>query len=255
MELKWDGTVLPDGCIVEMLEKERDHHEWSVEYNGKKYICRAVTSRTLLPCVLDEMKRLFKISNLGTHHVRKKGQTWILYRLYPEDTPVKFEVFKSRTDLHKNPAFIRTIQRLLIFKEIFGVCIRSWNHIEIRTDANFVLPVSVKEIPNYNVQRSMTLRQSTILKWFRTSEKFTECVKEFLSIFHNSGMAVKATLESIINRIDNGLSSYANFVYLRLLDLTGESFNDPFTSNTKEYTQLEQDITLSPEDLLILKDF
>jgi hypothetical protein len=92
--LRWDGSFLGTfsrKCIVCKIQTKNTglvHHRLVLNLEGEDnhVMCQMKRYRNVdLPCVLDELKTVFGVSKVGTHHIQIGKTHYVLYRSHLKD--------------------------------------------------------------------------------------------------------------------------------------------------------------------------
>jgi hypothetical protein len=180
----WNGTFLGTFTDTNIIRRfyVNDRNFWEVQYNGYKTICMIKKTIDCTPCILDELKPLFKLAKLGSHYVYHGKYTYILYKTRSDDgINVAYEntLGELLKDNYKlSSQLVKQIRYIYIFRDIFKISGTNDSRILIRApidDDSNVYPVSFNESGIKLTKIVSPVSKSQISevaykKWFRNAE-------------------------------------------------------------------------------------
>lgn len=262
-KLRWDGAYLGEyiGVIT---------HQWSLEGNsyygitlpdgwskmndeiedlGGTIYCMAHCTRDLFPCIVEEIKGVFKIPRRGIHRIKMDGKEYILYYV-PISTKgeVVWETPLNRLDgkhpLRKSANFRNSVQKTIAFCDILSLSSTGEHNIRIRpgVDGEYI-PITVNE-SSTSISRGTSydfsiLTKTLFSKWFGEETSISDIIKEMTHYqsgeitFQKSvpviGIGdgpkdnlafitadIRNKVNNIIERYDRNYMWYSNFIIDRL---------------------------------------
>ncbi len=225
---KWDGSFLGEfsqDVILNCTESEKLKYVelkiWAYRTFGI-----LVSSKTPdLLCIYDELKDLFGLMKTGTHSIKIKGKTYVLYRaIYSNpnlvsknheavDDPegpvsgLQFdeELTTGTLDKWKHLTELKgQIKNLLAYRHLLGVSPNSESGIKIRkTGTGMVYPISLNDKFSIDQKEGIkngkrSISDKNFEKWF-LGESFAEAIQKMLHFRAND--SIPETISVIRDRI------------------------------------------------------
>jgi hypothetical protein len=187
---QWDGTFLGKinkTNILQIIKFKKDTY-WKIKIGEMTFHCLAKQSKNTYPCIIDELKYLFKIPKLGTHYCKINSKIYILVRvltgnIYDINVDVKLNELQ-----YDDPLFMDKVRRIYAFRELLGITVSTDNSIRVReryeisennnlddelkgeSDLDFWDPISFRE-PNFNFEKSI-ISKKVLKKLFHNQYQF-----------------------------------------------------------------------------------
>jgi len=241
--LPWDGSDL--GCFpAAVLVKEFRYQGvlyWRLQLEGYESVfAEATLLRTTLPCVVDELKRVFSLTRTGTHRIKIEGRSsYLLYRAESleigDGEMVVREMLLAETPQEKTLDYRRYIQSIFGFRALLGLTPTNEKVISFRnpkrisrktgevTHSYYYEVLSRQETPLRSERNPRaTLSASVLSRWFNDiSVADTICLMtsfsgtaEDLRIIASQ---IRFRCEEVIRRVDPKFIWLSNVIYERLL--------------------------------------
>lgn len=244
----WDGSDLTDWCnsCTIFTGKLNKLHWWKIIDNKDKiYLCFARTSSNgAIPCIIDELKPLFGLIKIGTHWVKLKGKTYILYRPQLVGKKKKFmlveqtltEWLSEKIDaaggikhFQYDPMLVMQVQEIFAFRELLGISrtfesslivrkglcgpsVLSWYEPNMADHMKGNIPFTVLEkwFENYNTDLATIVKKITKIT---SRDKLTQRIQE-----------IQKDAEAVIKRIDDYHIRFADYLKTRIIDRVQSTF-------------------------------
>ena len=175
MDLAWDGSDISSliGRSVH-IETDPGTGRKILTSNGAGVIPTADTMAAsaifvlvkkrpnALPCVIDELKRLFCLQKIGSHYYRKGLSIYVITR---------FVETSSFTDANlKDPVLVERIKKVFAYRDLTG-CLPTTNKsiIGMRTTDGTIVPVTLDDNPKESKGRTV-ISPMIRRKWFVNEE-------------------------------------------------------------------------------------
>ena len=220
--MNWDGTdisilINDKKTIIREATYEKNTY-WVIEWNKTKEMCMVRNSTTNLPCIIDEIKPVFKLEKVRTHYCKFKGKIFILLKLQLENGNILKEITLDK--IGYKPQLKDDVQKIFIFRELLGMSKNFESSIILRKKEYFIKPISFYD-PNMSPGNIKTVLPNTILdKWF----KDTDLDKVVLKMFNvdkpeniNSVLLdLKSKLDKIAERVNRDTITYIDEIIARI---------------------------------------
>ena len=209
---------------------------WSQTHPAGIIYCNLDPAKSLFPCIVEDIKEVFKIPRRGLFRININNIEYILYYV---PISIKQEVIWE-TPLHKiplkhplrsNPRFKHDIRRIFIFCDILSLMRTSESTIRIRpgVDETFV-PINVNEmgttITKGDVYDYSVLTKMLFSRWFGEEISVNSVVKEMVEDITGIkytcenlaqiAWEIRSRIDIIIRKYDRNLVWYSNFILDRL---------------------------------------
>lgn len=188
---------------------------------GRSEICMIRTSKTNIPCLIDEIKTIFNLPKIGTHWCKQGGKVRILIKC--PKTPegyIKEEISLSEI---KNPTNLLKlqVQETFAYRELLGVTCSYNSNINIREGKNGPYPVSFYE-PNMLVTDNKIIPFTVLEKWFDETS-IDQVVKRLCQIDNINDLptllhTLRGKLDIIIDRVDKRNISFKFCIINRITE-------------------------------------
>lgn len=222
----WDGTDISD-IISECDIYEAKHNKikyWVIHsipgLNGTyNEICIVKSTKTTIPCLVDELKDVFSLPKLGTHWCRINSKYYILIK--PNKTPegyIKEEITLNMIDIQTDLLRLQ-IQEVFAFRELLGVTCSFESSIIIREGKSGVYPISYNE-PNMTIGDTKVIPGTVLDKWFGDTT-IDDVVQKLCRINNIDKLAkilheLRGKIENIIEKVDRRSITYKNLIIDRI---------------------------------------
>lgn len=263
--MEWNGTYIGQLKKQNILQKFKFQREiyWQVYLPNDNFLeskdslessesaftffCLAKSSKTTLPCILDEFKPLFNLNKIGTHWCKIGTRIYILYQtknatnLEIEVEPKLRDILKEDKNFLVNHDLIDEIKRIYAFREIFGITFSTHTSLRIRSFTNFQPKESDKislkneiEIlsfrePNINPEKSTVSK--TILKDIFNKD-YSEIKKYILKLLNIS----TSSRNGAIQAFDRGKMEDKLLPLVKAIDGTMTLYVDTWISRIVSFT-------------------
>lgn len=112
--MEWDGSLLSNFTVKRRIRRGNITYWMIVLPNKDVEWCIARKINNPLPCIVDEIKPLFKLEKVGTHYCKFKGQgTFLLIKNHEHEDLIS--IYDTRMDC------IREIQKIIVFRYVMGL--------------------------------------------------------------------------------------------------------------------------------------
>ena len=224
----WDGSDVTN--IISKSDIYQARYEkntyWIIQYKPsqedteqRKETCMVKTTKSNIPCLVDELKTVFNLAKIGTHWCRQGGKLRILFRC--EMTPEGYikEGINLNQVIHCSPMLKLQIQEIFAFRELLGVTCSYASSIHIREGKNGPYPISFYE-PNMLTTEKCMIPGTVLDKWFDETS-IDEVVKRICRIRSIDGLSkllhtLRSKIDVIIDRVDKQAISYKSCIIDRI---------------------------------------
>ena len=234
---KWDGTDISDfiskcnvyegkfnkikyWVIRNCFSNNNDNNQNNNQNQEKtEEICIVKGCKSSLSCLVDELKKVFKLPKLGTHWCRLNNKTYILIRCNKtKEGYIKEELTLNMIDTY-TPIMRMQIQEVFAFRELLGVTCSYESSIIIRENKSGSYPISFNE-PNMMTGDIKVIPITVLDKWFEETS-IDDVVKRLCRIQNIDKLAdllykFRKKIEKIIERVDRRAITYKNCIIDRI---------------------------------------
>jgi len=217
---KWDGTDVTD-LISRSNVYEAKHEKykyWVITHDQQTEMCMIRNSKNTLPCLIDELKSMFKLYKIGTHWYKQGSKFKILLKCSKtEDGSIKEELtLKDIKQYDDN--FKLQIQNIFAFRELLGITCSYSSSIIVRDS---MIPVSFYE-PNMLTEDKKIIPFTILEKWF-TDSSIDEVVQRLCKInslndLVNTLHILRTNIEEVILRTDSKNIGYKDCIMNRITE-------------------------------------
>ncbi len=225
--LKWDGTN-----ITSLVKREEMFIEeavldkyiyWRLSFfdNGiwKSDLCivRSCTHNSMC-CFIDELKPLFGLNKIGSHWLKFKNKTLVLYKPHIENDMIVNDVTLNLVDYRSK--LKREVQKIFTFRELLAISRSFESSIVLRIYKNRIKPISFYE-PNMAPGGNSKIIPETVLeKWFKDTS-IDEVIKNMTKIKDASEITsfllqLKTKMDEICTRVDSNLITSTDEIVSRI---------------------------------------
>lgn len=239
--MQWDGSHLGEFTAVVI---QREHHAHSTKYwrlqLGEQSIFASVRPlKSTLPCIIDELKRVFALTRTGTHRITIDGTGYLLFResclTIGDQEIIVTNPCLSEAHGPEVENARRLIQYVFAFRELMGLSpnhngvikLRTTQHISRLTGRVSNNPlVEVLSVQDNTLRTTLdhrvSLPQTILTQWFSDVDVtdtvcmmtgFTGQAEDIQAKLSHYRAAIKA----VIDRIDRSQVWLCNAVCERLL--------------------------------------
>jgi len=212
---KWDGSYLGRINNRNILEQViyAGVKYWRIEILGHRKVCifRSIANNT--PCICDELKTYFSLPKLRTHTVMYHSKKYLLIeaRLDSRGHIIE-EITIDRVDPNKNAEFVRRVQEVFVFRELFGLIMSRDRSVVVRwSDKSYIppYPVSFYESDMRPHDDHVVISSTVEKKWFGDTS-IDDVIRSMLKIKDNKDaieriFTLKNNIEKTIERIDRDM--------------------------------------------------
>lgn len=225
--LKWDGTnitnlVKREEVFIEeaLLDK---HIYWRLNFfehgNWKTDLCIVKSStHNSMCCFIDELKPLFKLNKVGSHWLKFKNKTLVLYKPHIENDMIVNDVTLNLVEYRKR--LRKEVQKIFTFRELLAISRSFESSITLRVYKNRIKPISFYE-PNMNPGGNSKIIPETVLeKWFDNTT-IDDVIKDMLKINSIEEMGplllnLKTKMDEACMRVDPTLITTTDEIISRI---------------------------------------
>ena len=195
-------------------------------------ICIVRSSKSTLPCVVDELKEVFGLTKLGTHWCRLNGKTYILIKcIMTPEGDIKEEITLNILSTNNNDIsqlLKLQVQEIFAFRELLGVTCSYESSIIIRKGKCGLYPISFYE-PNMATIDTKVIPFTVLDKWFDET-LIDNVVKRLCKIQSIDNLAkvlhnLRTEIEKIIERVDRRAITYKSCIIDRITQRLQTSLN------------------------------
>lgn len=239
--MQWDGSHLGE-FTSEVIRKEYQTASakyWRLQLGDQSVFASVRPLKSTLPCVVDELKRVFGLSRTGSHRITIGGASYLLYR-------ESCLSFGDREIIVQNPCLSesfgpevhqarRLIQYVFAFRELVGLSpnhngvirLRTSQHVSRLTGRITNNPIVEVLSTQDNVVRTthdqrVTLPQTVLRQWFSDVD-VTDTVCMMTGFFgdpeaiHIKLSHYRSQIEETITRVDRSFIWLSNAICERLM--------------------------------------
>lgn len=217
-KLEWNGTFIEGKVVGET--GDGTIKVFQIDVGDNEIINAIVAPYNPLSVIADELKPYFGLEKTGTHLIKIKSRVRLLYRMTSSfDEPIL-----SYIDLENKGKYLHSIQKLLVYRDIFGVNPNTVNGIRIRSGS---FAVSYNDKFGINVKSNKVnigvMSQTTLKRWFDDEITTPDDVFRHMMLMKYNRIDIdlanylRAATESVINRIDSSHMWFSNHVYSSIL--------------------------------------
>ena len=226
----WDGSYLGELKSTQILQKIRsgDMTWWLIESNA---ICMWILVRTIssaLPCLIDELKPIFRQPKVGTHHLRYAGRLYIVTR------PISLlQTIKSLDPDKLSVIFVKQVQETFVFRDILAITCTHEQQIRVYAKDSRQYPISFMESGMKPDVEASVISPTVREKWFKKQSvqdallrmlNLTRDNIEVKSGSHNERLTevlfnIRNRVEKAIMRIDKENIWMGSFISQRMMDI------------------------------------
>lgn len=224
---KWDGSYLGqvERKDIEWELKTKRGKYFKIKIDGNDITCQFKTSKTALPCIIDELKPLFGLEKLGTHYVKINTTKYILIRTKLFVDMGGIEEDYGLNELVKNKEvfdedFIKKVQKIYIFRNILNVSSTFDRSIRVRFDENEKMyPLSFTEI-KMEPDKRKPLSAVCIRRWFDKDETLYKTIlSDMLNITgETSILSFRNEMDKVFSRVSTDSVAYKNSILRNIQD-------------------------------------
>lgn len=235
--LKWDGSYMGNynGIISNKWQCEgKDYYQLTIPNIGIIY-CQGICTKSLFPCIVEEIKGIFKIQKRGIHRISIDNKDYIIYYV-PVDISgtLIFETALNKLEashkLRKDKNFRLLVQKIFVFCDILSLCNSNESNIILRPGVNGnYIPININ-LNNTTLTKNGLLESSAPIinktnfnKWFGEETNINLIVKEIISDSLNCvdnlsiiTSTLRSKIDNIIKKYDNEYIWYSYFIIDRL---------------------------------------
>jgi hypothetical protein len=206
----WDGSELTDIFNEDTTIEEGIYDKsvyWRIEKDEKEEFCIIRLSPTLFPCLIDELKPIFKLEKNGTHWIKYKGKKYILLKVMYKNGTILKELTLDKIE-HKE-SLQYEVQKIFIFRELLGLSQNFEKCIILREIGQFIIPISFYETNMVPSGEKKVIPETIIEKWFKNIT-LDEAVSKLFRIkdakdITDLSFKLRGEMETIFNRVDKDL--------------------------------------------------
>ncbi len=207
----WDGSHLGDFKEDIVLDKMR-YHPYSLYnihiplYMQSPQWVLMHESKNKYPCVIDEIKPLFRLHKIGTHSIRIHSKLYIIYNIRANiPLLLKYYIPERMDDI-----FRRRIQDMFVFRMIVGLDCNCESSIIMIND----VPSSLRnKLDIDSDDKKLTISTSMYNKWF--VDEISDSISRFMTKNYREER-LREDIRKIIKRIDTELMWMDNYIYARM---------------------------------------
>lgn len=162
--LPWDGSQINlNELFIEEGTFEKTVY-WLLRKEDNVEYCIVRTCLNILPCLIDELKPIFKIEKNGTHWGKLGSKIMILLKVKVVNDVIIEDL--SLDQIGYKSQISHEIQKIFVFREMLGLS-RSWEKsIVLRQIGHFIKPISFYEPNMTPAGTSKIIPDKVLEKWF-----------------------------------------------------------------------------------------
>jgi hypothetical protein len=218
----WDGSYLGEFSkdVLQSIELREKDRYCTLNLGDHPLTCRVKSMKTAFPNVIDELKGLFGLPKLGTHHIRVNSRNYLLIRP-PEAGITEIPLNEFIRDAAYSSMFRRQVQETFAFRDVLAIPVSYERNLRVRLQPRRnPVPVSYCE-PSMTFDASRPILSSALQnRWFNdisvnaTLARMIHLDPEDVS----AGIAeFRTKIETIISRVDKSLIWSSSFIIERLM--------------------------------------
>lgn len=232
----WDGSDVTD--IISQADiyeaKYNKHIYWIIRVinpetnKSEKITCIVRNSKNTVPCLIDEMKTVFRLPKIGSHWCKQGGKLRILLRcLLTPEGHIKEELTLQMIDV-STPLLKLQVQEIFTFREILGVNCSYESSIVLREGGGGVYPVSYYD-PSMTITDTKVIPYTILDKWFEEDTNIDEVVKRLLRIHQLDQIGtvlyeIRTKIDEVVERVDRNTITYKDCIMNRITERIQTSF-------------------------------
>ena len=215
IEAKWDGSYLgvyrqgditPSSVIIQGVCQVT--LTLKTEYAQITGIMKRMAS--VFTCIADELKPVFHLPKIGTHHLHIGSVRYVLMR--PYIPYIRLSELESANAILHSVAFIHRVQETFSFLEALGICCPFESHLLLTNHEGKAHTLSYRDVSTVAAKGKFVLPMTIIRCWFSSDRSaITAAMRRLAGIpafpdeeaiterlFH-----LRAAIHEVITRIDN----------------------------------------------------
>lgn len=236
---KWDGSYLG--------EYDRDIIEWELKTKRGKYcqltinevpvIAQIRTIKSSLPCIIDEIKPLFGLVKMGSHHLYL-GKTMyqiikpLVFKSGGLQEDYRLDEILSQYQKSENlpEDFVKNVQKTYMFRNVLGIPQNFDRSINVRIDNNIMHPISFTE-SRMEPHNYKPLSKAAIKRWFNNNDDSLDILlRDMLNIEEENDFEIKMPMlridiDNIISRINREYVMFTAFIITNIHNKIDSLFN------------------------------
>ncbi|MCL6572889.1 MAG: hypothetical protein K6T88_14595 [Bacillus sp. (in: Bacteria)] len=270
MDLIWDGSYLGQISITDItelqIETSVDGNEirrdpkaryYLIKINGKLIgPCLMKGQQSSFPCLIDEIKSIFRLPKLGTHQIKIGNNFCVIIQVQLDSNGAIIEEGTLKDAVYDGPEnllFRRKVQETFAFREILAVSKTCEKSIRLRTSWDGrIYPISFREPGMIFRSKRSIIPNTVIKKWFNDvtiSQTIISMMKTQNMDLGSYLSEFRTKLEDIIHRVDRDSIWISSFIMDRLLS----RLLDTNISSFELHESSSEDSTESSPDLSLMK--
>jgi hypothetical protein len=228
----WEGItyyiiVLPKGWNI----SDEPTFGQSRELSEGVIYCTAIRTKSVFPCIVEELKPLFGLARRGIHRIIiDKREYMLCYVPITVDGKLVWDIPLSRLDLQHSlrvdQLFRFEVQKIIAFCDLLALTNTNESHILVRpgTDKTYV-PVNSNENNTSIIRQPQNdfsiISKVLFIRWFGEDTSIHNVVKNMVgySVHDNLTVALsklRDQLHQTITKYDRKLSWYTQFIFDRV---------------------------------------
>lgn len=218
--LRWDGSYLGEykRDVIDIKTETKRGKYWNLTINDVKISCQIRTIKSFVPCIVDELKPLFKLSKLGTHSIKIGKTKYLMIKVFHGEQGILEDYRLNEFEPDKlNKGIISQVQAIYVFRLILGLTQNYDRSIHIRKVGDVMYPLSFSAT-SMNPMNCPFPSSSVNKKWFtKYDTDFSKVLQKMLNIRTADDLVarlseMRSTIERIIRRIDPDIIHESRFI-------------------------------------------
>lgn len=223
----WEGTTY----YVITLPTGWNFNEQLTQINGGIIYCIAVCSKSVFPCIVEELKPIFGLARRGIHRITIDKREYILYYVpITVDGKLVWDIPLNRLhaqhSVRTDPLFRYEVQKIIAFCDLLALTNTNESHILIRPGAgDAYVPINSNENSTSIIRQPHNdfsiISKVLFIRWFGEDTPIDSVVKDMVRYSTGDNLTVTANkireqLHQAITKYDRSLSWYVQFIFDRV---------------------------------------
>jgi hypothetical protein len=223
--MKWDGSHLGSyENIIKNEWKDEGIKYYELEILDNNIVCTGYILKNMLPCIVEDIKKIFGIYSRGFHLITINKKLYIIYKKCDD---MSLKVIDNDNRLLND--IKSKIQKVILFSDIMyleslnksALIIRKLENIYVSTNIN---TKCIKEVTNHD---GTTIPKLLFNRWFDEKTPFSKYIKEMISynkekceeddrLCYNTSK-LRTKIDTIINKYDKNYIWYTDIILTRVI--------------------------------------
>lgn len=168
---RWDGSYLgqhPKSIVIATSKPHRYRFSQLMIDRSTTYVIMK-ESKTIIPCIIDELKPLFGLTKLGTHSIHIGGRLYVLVHVISDEKGLPIEDPKLSEVKLPDPVpseWIQEIRKIFCFRQLIGLKYTPSCTIIVRTKNDLLSFISIWEADFDFQKNGPSVSKYVTKKWF-----------------------------------------------------------------------------------------